>query len=308
MPYRIILSLLAQMVAMLCLGAKSAPFTAERLILDRLGQVATDHSSASPKAFDVLERIAMGRVGNFSAEPETLAGSKPAQVRELGFTDPSVRAYALRKIGETGLAEAVDFLSKLTPAAFGEDVVHQIWPSVQIALQEAKLNQLPDRQAKSDFLEQTIRASNDAMSNGAVHGWAENELCNAGTVTSLPVIQESIRNRDPSPRGEEEVQFCEARIEVIRRSSDRIAALATALRVAEEPQDEKLVRWAFYQLADMHSASADAELDRFAAEIGRLAEGSPLRQRFGIFRLEVRGVHETREAMKRLASGQQAIQ
>jgi hypothetical protein len=308
MTNRVKVLFLAQMFSALYLNAKVEPFTAERLILARLGDVAAGHSSASPIAFEALQRVAMNDGDKLGAEAATLAGIRPERFRELAFTFPPVRAYALRKIGETGLAEAVDFLSKLTPAAFGEDVVQQIWPSAQIALQEAKLNQIPDRQAKSDFLEQTIQTSFDAMSNGAVHGWAENELCNAGTLTSLPVIQESIRNRDPSSRGEEEVQFCEARIEVIRRSPNRIAALATALRVAEEPQDEKLVRWAFYQLADMNLASADAELERFAAEIGRLAEDSPLRQSLRVFLLELRGVHEKREAMKRLATGQQAVQ
>jgi hypothetical protein len=55
-------------------------------------------------------------------------------------------------------------------------------------------------------------------------------------------------------------------------------------------EDARLVRWAISQLTSIHSPNADAELDRFSNEIGRLPDGSLWEQRLVGFKQEIRDI------------------
>jgi hypothetical protein len=78
------------------------------------------------------------------------------------------------------------------------------------------------------------------------------------------------------------------------REPDRVKALGAILRIDAGSENRRLTLWAVNQLASMHSPKADAELDRFAAEIGKVREGSPQRQELSVFSQTIRELRAQR--------------
>jgi hypothetical protein len=258
----------------LCLADKPAPNAEQCAALEKaLSTAGTQSGKAS--IIRMIEEVALGRTDSINPEAETEAGLAPGTVHQQVFADPGVRACALRTIGRSDLPEAVDFLGRLRPEDVGPDQTQMVWPAAQVALREAKLRRIADAGARTEFLEHTVTERHDAVSNGAVTWWAVDELCNSGSQPSLPVLQESIRRTYSGQRGEDEVEFCEARIRVVLRNSDRVKALGSVLNVAGDTTNTRLIWWAVNQLGSMRSVGADAELDRFARELEGLPPGSP---------------------------------
>lgn len=279
----------------LCLATK-LPFPRECTLLDRISTIAASQSAMSRAALGVLEQISLGRDVSIAGELEAKAGARLGEFNKPGFKDVYVRAYALRKIGWVGTPDAMSFLAKLRQIDLGPDDSYRVWPAAQIALKEARLRRISDPLARTEFLEKTIlQPPQDASSRSKVKWWAITELCNNGVITSLPVIREAIRSLYSST-GEKEVQFCEARIEVIRRHPNRAKALGSVLKLNIGPDDHKLMWWAIYQLASLQSPEADAELERYRAEIDKLPEGSPAKRQAGLFRQTIRDLQAQSQA------------
>jgi hypothetical protein len=261
------------------------PYAGHCLVLDRVAAAASDPRTRS-FAIDSLEKIALGRVASVSAELEAALGEKAGVFQAKGYTDPPARACAVRSIGRTALDEAVDFLAKLTPADVGPDPSGAVWSAAQIALQDAQFRKITDPYMKTKFLEGILAGTRDGR--GPVPAWAVDELCERGAQKSLPLIQSSIRHMWSGQYGEDEIEFCEARIRVIMSNPDRVKALASVLAVGDDAANTRLVTWAVNGLNSMKIPTADAEVDRFAREIDRLPEGSPAKDRLGIYRMEIR--------------------
>ena len=262
-------------------GTSPAPYAGQCKLLDEVQAATGSQSKVGAAALNLLERVALGQVRAISPEAQVEVGLKPVALQLKDFEEPTVRACALRKIGETGLPEAEEFLASLKQADIGTDSGQQIWPAAQVALRDARLRRT-DPQSRIGFLESVLTEPHDAVSNGAVRLWAVGELCDRGSLVSLSVIQKSIRNFWTGQRGEDEIRFCEARIHVIRRNPDRVKALGSALALDDGVDDTRLRLWAIYQLDEMHSSEADAELDRFANDISKLPKQSPMRQRVSL--------------------------
>jgi hypothetical protein len=260
------------------------PFNVECGLLDRISSVAASQSPISGVALAVLQQVAVRRPVTHAAELEAQIGARRGDLQRPTFSAIDVRVHALRSIGRAGTAEAVAFLTKLKPSDLGPDPSHQVWPAAQIALREALLNSIADSQGKTDFLEKAIREPpQDAMARVKVMLWAMRELCDSGALMSLPVIQSGLHKLYSATAGEE-IQFCEARIRVIRSDPDRVKALGSTLEVHRAAEDSRLTWWAINKLAAMKSPNADAELDRFADVITKLPEGSLPREQTGMFR------------------------
>jgi hypothetical protein len=242
---------------------------------------------------DLVKRIALGSDGSVVADLESQLGLKPGQLKGLSLKTPEARACAFRVIGETGQPEAERFLQGLKQADFESDKTQQIWPTAQIALKDARLRQITDPQSQIDYLENTLTAMTDGR--GAVADWVVNQLCDRGALTSLAIIQKSIRSRLNGQRDEDEVRFCETRIQVIRRNPDRVKALGSVLTV-DRGEEDRLKLWAIYQLDSLRSPLADAELDRFASEIAKVPPQSPARQRLAASEAALRDVMNGRTA------------
>jgi hypothetical protein len=141
--------------------------------------------------------------------------------------------------------------------------------AVQIALRDAQLRRISNPLQQIEFLEKPTEEKS------AVQAWAVEQLCDRGSLPSLPVIQKSIRSRDSSQRGEDDILFCEARIQVIRSNSDRVKALGTILQTGQGRPSERLMFWAINQLILQHSPDADLVLDGYASQISKLPSGVP---------------------------------
>ena len=269
---------------MVCQAYTPAPYAGQRALLDRIAGVAASQSQTSAVALELLEQVALGRSAKISPESEARVGVGRGELQKPEFNDPTVRACAFRKIGETGLREALDFLTGIQPADAGVDPSQQVWPAAQIALQNARLIQIADSRAKIEFLESMLTEQPD--SRGPVSHWAVNWLCDNGALPSLAVIQQSIRAGWSGQRGEDEIRFCEARLQVIARYSDRVKALGSLL-TRDNAEDERLLLWAIYQLAALRLKDADTELNRFATEIGSLPDTSAQKRRLLFFKQEI---------------------
>ena len=253
----------------LCLASQPDPFSASCAMLNRIA-VRASQSQTSALALDVLERISLGRTEGIGDEIVAQVGVSPAEFRQTAFNDPTVRGCAFRSLGQTGLTEVVNFLTALKVADVAPDSTQEVWPAAQIALREALLIQAPDAYAKVEFLEKTLESGSDAISNSAVASWAVDQLCDRGSLRSLPVVQSSIRKRDPFQTGLEEIAFCEARVQVLSRDPNRAKALGSVLQTSASRPDARLITWAVRQLNSLHTAEADRQLENFAAAIGKL--------------------------------------
>jgi hypothetical protein len=261
----------------IALGNTPAPFAANRLLLDRIVT-----SAKSPVqvilVLDVLERVALGHNNTISDDSSEQLGVQGRLLRQKSFGEPEVRAHALRKIGELGTLQALQFLGALRLADVQADSVRQVWPAAQIALRHAGLAQITDRQMRIDFLSNILTEPHDPISNSAVVSWAVDELCNRGALSALPEIRPSIRSRVLGEDAEEEIRFCEGRISVWYRNIDHARALGSVLNVETSAQDYRLTEWALHQLSQIRSPNAEAELRRFTKEIGQVPPASPNRE------------------------------
>jgi hypothetical protein len=159
----------------------------------------------------------------------------------------------------------------------------QLWPSVLLGLNTARLNRTQGSQAKVEFLEKALQRG------GVTAWWAANELCDRGSQKSLPFIRDSIKKRDSSQRGEDEFRFCETRVQVLARNLDRASALVSVLDVNDADSGSRdLQLWAVKQLVSLHLPEADRALDRYRTEIGKLPDRSPEKQRLYIVGEEIR--------------------
>jgi hypothetical protein len=186
---------------------------------------------------------------------------------------------ALRSLGRTGLPEAADFLRNFDLSDAAGDKSNRLWPAAQIALREALLSGIADAQLRSEFLENVLNEPHDARSNSSVTHWAVDELCDYGDSVALPQVRRSIRKRGNGQRDEDEIAFCEARMQIVARDPDRARALGSVFgsiaSLESTPEGKRLIQWATLQLIPLHSPSADAELERIAGDLAVQAKSFP---------------------------------
>jgi hypothetical protein len=242
-------------------------------LLNRVASVARSQSDVNATALQLLEAVAKGRTESIDDAQERRAGLVPGQLREKEFNDEYIREFALQKIGESGIPEALVFLVTLKRTDLRSDAPEELWRTSQIALANARLNGIASTQSKVEFLMGTLGTIADS--------WAVEELCNRGVLQSLPGVMASIRRSYGSheQRSDDEIAFCEARMQVIARDPDRVRALETVLDAVltlhHNAEGRRLLNWAMYQLDAIHSADGDAALDRFATDAGIFLHGNP---------------------------------
>ena len=254
------------------LGSKPGPYHYYEQILNRTVE-STQSESLRGISMQLLRDVAEGHPEKVTPDTATRLGIGPKQLQLLGSAgarDSGVRARAYSAIAQTGLPEALEYLQALTPAQVGDlgpRDRHEAWPAAQIALQEARLMRIKTPQEQATFLENAMAASFDSFSTGKIHLWASQKLCDMGSSKSLPQIEKLLR-RLWSRTGEAEIGFCRERIQIIQNNPNRARALGYVLNIGTSAANRRLTQWAIEQLGAMNSKEADAELDRFSAEIG----------------------------------------
>jgi hypothetical protein len=269
--------------ASFCVASSQAPFSAETGVVDRI-VVATRSSDLRIVALAALERVAEGKSLEIDASDASRLGLRLPELQDPYMKHLAVRAYAMRRIGDVDLFEALDYLSRQRRADFKPDESAQLWSAVLLGLDTARLNRILGSQEKILFLEGAL---NDG---GVVAWWAANELCDRGSQNSLPLIRLSVKRRTSSQRGEDEIRFCEARIEILSRDSDRTKALGSVFRLGQETDDLNLHLWAARQLVNLHLPEADRILERYRVDLANLPDLSPEKQRLYTVEDEIRSL------------------
>lgn len=275
-----------------CLADTVSSFFGQQVIVDGIFAGAT-LPAWSAKALAALESIAEGKPENVDASVAAVVGMPTDTKNLVDFKNPTVIAHALRKLGDTGLPEVIDYLERVNAAGFAADPTGQIRAAAQVALQQARLLQIPNRQQKIDFLEALL-------ANWGLASWSVDQLCDMGSMPSLGLIGKSIRQRNPGPRSEEEIEFCEARVRLLNSSPDRTQALASALKLSSNMDDRRLIFWAVSQLTAMQTPDANAILEKYAAGIDRLPETSPERQLLFAASSVIKGQSSLRASSRKL--------
>jgi hypothetical protein len=103
---------------------------------------------------DLLERIASGRADEVTDESGAQVGVQAGLLRGPDFKATTVRACALVKIGESGLPEAMDFLTGLRPS---ELLRQDSGGEMLTARAVAMLGRSTDSQGQVAYLVGTVR-------------------------------------------------------------------------------------------------------------------------------------------------------
>lgn len=197
-------------------------------------------------------------------------------------TDPAPKTIALdilRNYANWNLKfpDSIAFLESVTADDFTDDEVHRMWPAVQIALHQARLNQFETWVDKVRFLEGIVTSNaHDVILGGKLSSWAIEELCDHGALSSLPIVREYV-NRRAGSGASEQVRFCALRMRLLSSHPERISALGSALQAGSFPAEPKLMRWAIGELTSMASSRANRELERFELQVLALPYEAPQR-------------------------------
>lgn len=235
--------------------------------------------SLSQEALAVLRTVAEGHAEAVPSETAAKLGLGPEELQYAPYRSNEFRAVAYRAIGDLGTTAAVAYLEAVRAEDFeAEQDRRQLWSAAQIALQGARLSQIPDRQGKAQFLETTIRDFRDVPGNGILADWAAEELCDKGMLSSYSIAESLILDRYSGTTGRETARFCELRMRTLAGNPDRIEALGSVLQVTRGLADGQLTQWAISELTEMKSSRADEIMDRFEQQILALPADSPQRR------------------------------
>ena len=258
--------------------ADAGPGGPQCTMLNKIGAMAAAEPTRSA-ALGVLEQIAKGDNQNIAAEREQQLGLTSADLQHPVYGSVVVRECALHSLGRTGLPEALDFLRNFSLSDAAGDKSQHVWPAAQIALREALLSGITDAGSRAAFLENVLKEPHDAMSNSSVTHWAVDGLCDSGYLEALPRVRQSIKNRRNGQRGDDEIAFCEARMQIVARDPDRARALGSVFgsiaSLESTPEGKRIIQWATLQLIPLHSPSADAEFERIAGDLAVQAKNFP---------------------------------
>lgn len=268
------------------------PFVVELRAIDRIFE-ATRSPRTKDAALGVLESVAEGRVAAMDDAMAGQFGFAPGQLRQTWFQAPGVKMYAIQKIGETGLPEAAAFLSGLKP----DDPAQRA--AVQIAAQQITLNRIADEGEQARFLtgvlNEALTDRESAAHLAAVVHWALNELCDRGDPEAPALFRARNAQWDSSSRGDEQAQFCDARVRVLARGGSKTKSLASVLTTDfASLVDLRLASWAIDQLGAVDSNESRAELRRFASALAKLPDPSAERERLWPLVERVRAVEVRR--------------
>jgi hypothetical protein len=278
--------------------ADVGPGYAECALMANVIQPAAGVASTKAAALESLERIVEGRLSEIRPESEKQLGLDPGQLRHPAFSVSAARVCAARSLGRTGLPEAVDFLQGLKETEAPDDRSRMVWSAAQIAIREASLVHISEPDARWKFLEGVVE---ERGVPGQVAYWAMEELCNSGDVEALPRIRAILTRlyNGDRDRGEEEVNYCESRMQVVARNPDRAKALGTVFssvtQLDSTEPGRRLLAWAMCQLAALHSPSADAELERLAKDLATLHKAFPDDVKLSMLADDMSAINATRK-------------
>ena len=184
-------------------AGSAPPGSSEKAVLDQALN-AVSIALSRDASLETLEDVAEGKPREVVTAAALKAGLRAFARPDFSFADASVRAYAMDRIGASGLPEAIQDLESITVAEIGPDDTETIYPASQIALYKALYRRETDPGRQVALLAPHRRA--DTRRGGL---WAVDELCNRGSNGSLPEIRKMVESYPGGLSGGEQVRFCE---------------------------------------------------------------------------------------------------
>jgi hypothetical protein len=246
------------------------PYHSGMVQVDRI--VAASSEQTAPAVLQILRDIVVGRTSDISPALLTAAALKTVDISLLRA--PEVRAYAVEKIAAVGSDDSIAWLKALRVEDLPGDRSYTVYGAVQVAYRRTLLSREPDPNAQRAFLEDLLQRRSDPWASDRIFSWALSELCNRGSVGSMPIIEQAL-GKQGDPPALNKIRECEAMMTIVNSNPDRIQAIGSALdRLVQAHTgtdlDTRLVIWATDQLSRDKSKEAQAALARFVTNAAGL--------------------------------------
>lgn len=166
-----------------------------------------------------------------------------------------MREYAAEKLGNLEAMEAKDMLKKLAQKLQFSDSERQLKRATTLAYWKIQLLDEPNELARNRLLVRLLWGKTHPPPHAdVVQSWAADELANRGVKETLPEIIKSIKYRNSTKVGREQIWLCKTKIELLNSSESRCEALFKAMLITPDPTDyQRLKRWAVEELAKLKS-------------------------------------------------------
>ena len=166
-----------------------------------------------------------------------------------------LREYAAWELGNLEAIEAKDILKTLAEALEFSDSERQLKRATTLAYWKIQVVDEPNEPARNRLLVKLLWGKTQPPPHAdVVQDWAADELANRGVKDALPEIIKSIKYRNSTKRGQEQIWLCRTKIELLTTSASRCEALFKALLVTPDPTDyQRLKKWAIEELAKLKS-------------------------------------------------------
>jgi len=178
-----------------------------------------------------------------------------------------LRKAAVEKLGEWGSTGAKDTLKNLSESLPWTDSTRPLKRAAFFAYWRISVTEQPRQEDQVAILMKALHARLGTIIASNVQIWAADELANRGIKDALPEIIKSIRYRNPTERGEEQIRLCTAKIELVATSTSRAEALARALAMKDFTQEQELKKWAIQELGKLGTADSQSVLVGFAIDL-----------------------------------------
>jgi hypothetical protein len=180
----------------------------------------------------------------------------------------SKRALAVTQLGSLGAIEVKDFLKNLAEELEWTDATRQLKRTATLAYWKIKVIEETSEEAQEELLIDLLWGNNHPSPHAdVVSSWAADELANRVVERALIEITESIRYSNPTARGEEHIQLCNTKIELLNSDTSRQKALQQALFMEDFTQDQLLKHWAITELSKIKTQESLCALICFALEL-----------------------------------------
>jgi len=171
-----------------------------------------------------------------------------------------LRQFAVEKLGEVGATEAREHLKALAESLDWSDTTRQLKWAAFLAYWRINVADQTGEREQETVLTKALHETLQGIIATNVQVWAANELANRGAKDALPEIIKSTQFRDPTKRGEEFIQLCRTKIELLTTSPNRINALTRAIAVNDFTERQQLRRWAIDELAKLDTPDSRSVL------------------------------------------------
>jgi len=211
-------------------------------------------------------------VEDIAREASTPEKKDQVAARLLGIVQDTtahiyLRKAAVEKLGDLGSPAAKDMLKNLSENLPWTDSTRPLKRAAFLAYWRISVAEQSKHEDQVAILMKALHAKLGTIIASNVQIWAADELANRGIKEALPEIIKSVRYRNPTERGEEQIRLCTTKIELITTSANREEALTRALAMKDFTQEQELRKWAIQELGKLGTQDSQSVLVGFALDL-----------------------------------------